>query len=57
MNKVSTGNKIDEAIDPMDTVLVNNINTIANTIQIKAIYQLITNNTPKAVSTPFPPLN
>lgn len=44
-------------IDPKETILVTAIMTKANTKQINPICQLQINRTPKAVATPFPPLN
>ncbi len=43
--------------EPNDTILVKAINTKANTKQIKPIFQLLINNIPNEVATPFPPLN
>ena len=57
INIVNTGNSIAAANEPTDTIFVITISNNANTKQISAICQLVINKTPKAVATPFPPLN
>ena len=44
-------------IDPNDTILVNAIRITPNIKHINPIFQFSVINTPKAVATPFPPLN
>ena len=56
MNNVKTGNSTAAPHEPNDTILVNTINTSANTKQINPICQLLISNTPSDVATPFPPL-
>ena len=57
INNVNTGNKIAAPTDPIDTILLIAIITIAKIRQIKPIFQFIIINTPSEVATPLPPLN
>ena len=52
MNNVKTGNSIAAPHEPNDTILVNAINTSANTKQINPICQLLISSTPSDVATP-----
>ena len=57
MNITRTGNNTAAAIEPTDTILVNAINSNANTKHIKPICQFIIKSTPSEVAIPLPPLN